>query len=84
MWDLIPRRGSNLGPLRWEPRVLATGPPGKSLKDSSPGLHATRLEHPSGGPILSVGLTWLTDASSLPVLSLLHLGNLGLNLVLIL
>ena len=30
MWDLVPDQGSNLGPLHWELRVLATGPPGKS------------------------------------------------------
>ena len=30
MWDLVPRQGSNLGPLHWEHRVLATGPPRKS------------------------------------------------------
>ena len=27
----FPGQGSNLGPLHWECRVLATGPPGKSL-----------------------------------------------------
>ena len=27
----FPNQGSNLGPLCWEHRVLATGPPGKSL-----------------------------------------------------
>ena len=47
MWDLsvvacellvatcgiqLPDQGSNLGPLHWERRVLATGPPGKSLE----------------------------------------------------
>ena len=26
----FPDQGSNLGPLHWEPKVLATGPPGKS------------------------------------------------------
>ena len=30
MWDLVPWPGSNLGPLHWELRVLAVGPPGKS------------------------------------------------------
>ena len=30
MWDLVPDQGSNLGPLHWELRVVATGPPGKS------------------------------------------------------
>ena len=28
----FPDQGSNLGPLQWKPRVLATGPPGKSLE----------------------------------------------------
>ena len=28
----FPNQGSNLGPLCWEHRVLATGPPGKSLR----------------------------------------------------
>ena len=28
---ILPDQGSNLGPLHWELRVLATGPPGKSL-----------------------------------------------------
>ena len=27
MWDLVSSQGSNLGPLHWERRVLATGPP---------------------------------------------------------
>ena len=27
----FPAQGSNTGPLHWECRVLATGPPGKSL-----------------------------------------------------
>ena len=27
------RRGSNLGPLHWEHRVLATGPPRESLNE---------------------------------------------------
>ena len=27
----FPKQGLNLCPLRWEPRVLTTGPPGKSL-----------------------------------------------------
>ena len=27
----LPDQGSNLGPLHWEHRVLATGPSGKSL-----------------------------------------------------
>ena len=27
MWDQFPDQGSNLGPLRWEHGVLATGPP---------------------------------------------------------
>ena len=35
LWVLVvmqfPDQGSNLGPLRWELGVLATGPPGKSL-----------------------------------------------------
>ena len=31
MWDLFPDWGLNLGPLHWKCRVLATGPPGKSL-----------------------------------------------------
>ena len=30
MWDLFPWSGIYLGPLHWEHRVLATGPPGKS------------------------------------------------------
>ena len=30
IWDLLPDQRSNLGPLLWEPRVVATGPPGKS------------------------------------------------------
>ena len=29
---MIPGQGSHLGPLHWEHRVLATGPPGKSLR----------------------------------------------------
>ena len=36
MQDLVPRPGIELpGPLDWEHRVLATGPPGKSLADYS-------------------------------------------------
>ena len=31
MWDLVPWSGIRLGPLLWEHRVLAIGPPGKSL-----------------------------------------------------
>ena len=31
MWDLVPRPGIELSPLRQECRVLATGLPGKSL-----------------------------------------------------
>ena len=31
MWDLDPWPGMNPEPLNWEHRVLATGPPGKSL-----------------------------------------------------
>ena len=27
----FPNQGWSLGPLHWEPEVLATGPPGKSL-----------------------------------------------------
>ena len=27
MWNLVSSQGSNLGPLHWEHRVLATGPP---------------------------------------------------------
>ena len=27
MWDLVPQPGSNLGPLPWDHRVLATAPP---------------------------------------------------------
>ena len=30
MWDLVPRPGRRLGPLRRERGVLATGPPGTS------------------------------------------------------
>ena len=30
-WVWFSNQGSNLGPLLWELRVLATGPPGKSL-----------------------------------------------------
>ena len=30
MWDLVPWPGIEPGPLQWEGRVLATGPPGKS------------------------------------------------------
>ena len=30
MWNWFPDQGSNPGPLHWEHRVLATGPPGKS------------------------------------------------------
>ena len=30
----FPDQGWNLGPLHWEHRVLATGPPGKSLENS--------------------------------------------------
>ena len=26
-WDLVPDQGSNLGPLHWDHRVLASGPP---------------------------------------------------------
>ena len=32
MCDLVPCQGLNLGPLHWEHRSLATGPPGKSCK----------------------------------------------------
>ena len=32
MWDLVPRLGFKLGPLRWECGVLPAGPPGKSLQ----------------------------------------------------
>ena len=32
MWGLVPWRGIEPGPLHWEQRVLATGPPGKSPK----------------------------------------------------
>ena len=32
MQDLVPDQGLNPGPLHWELRVSATGPPGKSLK----------------------------------------------------
>ena len=31
IWDLGPRPGMEPGPLCWERRVLATGPPGKAL-----------------------------------------------------
>ena len=31
MWDLVPRPGKEPGPPALEGRVLATGPPGKSL-----------------------------------------------------
>ena len=31
MQDLVLDQGSNLGPLHWELRVLATGPPWKSV-----------------------------------------------------
>ena len=31
----LPDQGSNLGPLHWEPIVLTTGPPGKSLSEPS-------------------------------------------------
>ena len=31
MWNLVPHPGLNLGPLHWEHRILATGPPGKSV-----------------------------------------------------
>ena len=31
----FPDQGSNLGPLHWEPVVLTTGPPGKSLFEPS-------------------------------------------------
>ena len=31
----FPDQGSNLGPLHWEPAVLTTGPPGKSLFEPS-------------------------------------------------
>ena len=34
MWDLILWPGIEPGPLHWECRALATGPPGKSLSDS--------------------------------------------------
>ena len=30
MWDLIPDQGVNPGPLHWEHRVIAAGPPAKS------------------------------------------------------
>ena len=30
----FPNQSLNLCPLHWEPRVLTTGPPGKSLKES--------------------------------------------------
>ena len=29
-WILVPHQGSNYRPLHWQPRVLTTGPPGKS------------------------------------------------------
>ena len=32
LWNLVPQRGSRLGPLHWECEVSATGPPGKSPK----------------------------------------------------
>ena len=35
MWDLVPWPGIKPGPLHWEHRVLATGPPGKSLENYS-------------------------------------------------
>ena len=35
MQDLVPDQESNPGPLHWELRVLATGPPGKSVQFSS-------------------------------------------------
>ena len=31
-WDLVPWPGTELGPLRWEHGVLATGPPGTPLE----------------------------------------------------
>ena len=36
MWDLVPWPGIKLCPLHWELRVLATGPPGKSLSNLLP------------------------------------------------
>ena len=33
MWDLSHDQGSHPGPLHWELRVLATGPPGKPSCD---------------------------------------------------
>ena len=35
IWDLVPDRGLNPGPLHWEQGVLAPGPPGKSLRLTS-------------------------------------------------
>lgn len=29
MWNLVPDQGSNLGPVHWELKILASGPPGK-------------------------------------------------------
>ena len=38
----FPDQGSNLGPLHWEFRVLATGPPGKSLTSNFIGITRER------------------------------------------
>ena len=44
----LPDQGSNLGPLHWEPIVLTTGPPGKSLSDPSwtTGKRCMNLKNP--------------------------------------
>ena len=34
MWGVFPDQGSNLGPLYWEPGILATGPPEESLEEN--------------------------------------------------
>ena len=50
MWDLgIPEQGWNPGPSLWEPRVLATGPPGKLLAQSVWKRRWTQIPGWSGG-----------------------------------
>ena len=47
VWDLAPLPGTEPGPLHWECGVLATGPPGKSLKCFSMSLHLLQAPFPS-------------------------------------
>ena len=52
MRDLVPWPGMELGPLRWDDRVLATGPPGSPLTST---LTSFRM---------SLSLTWGDEYSS--------------------